>query len=183
MSEHNNSLWSKAYFLHLGWGKLGECVDLLNAKVEQSGFKPTTIIGISRGGLGLASFLANYLQIQDFYVISVKRNMSDRKFDRGQDARFEWLAPDPQPGVLAQKKILLVDDISGDGGTLFLTVDILKEMGASEIRTAVIAKNVNSRFDVDFHALTVDEWIIFPWERLDTTKQIKEIQSIGHMPV
>jgi hypothetical protein len=174
-------LWKKDYFLHLGWDKLGECVDLINAQIEQSEFKPTTIIGISRGGLGLASFLANYQQLQDFYVICVKRNKSDKKFDRGEEARFEWLAPQPKPGAFSDSRILVVDDITGDGGTLFLTLKVLKEMGASQIKTAVIAKNVHSKFEVDFQAITVDEWIIFPWERHDDSKKIKEIKSLAHL--
>jgi hypothetical protein len=75
----------------------------------------------------------------------------------------------------------VVDDITGDGGTLFLTLKVLKEMGASQIKTAVIAKNVHSKFEVDFQAITVDEWIIFPWERHDDSKKIKEIKSLAHL--
>ena len=178
MTENDQNLWERNHFLHLGWDRLGECVNQINAQIEESDFKPTTIIGISRGGLGLASFIANYHQLQDFYVISVKRNKSDKKFDRGQEAWYEWLAPQPPEDSFAGKRILVVDDISGDGGTLFLTTKILRDMGATEMKTAVIAKNVNSQFDVDFTAITVDEWTIFPWERLDHTKTIKEIGSV-----
>ncbi len=163
-------LWKKNRLLHLEWKTLGHCVDQINKKIEDSGFQPTTIVGISRGGLGLASFLANHHHIEDFYAISVKRNLSDNKFHRGVHARFDWLAP--QPAEFSGKRVLVADDITGDWETLFTTVDILKNNGAEDIRTAVIAKNVNSEFDPDFKALTVDDWLIFPWERLESVKDM-----------
>ena len=164
--EIHQTLWKKKRLLHLGWDTLGECVDRLNAQIEMSVFRPTTIVGIARGGLGLASFLANYHSIRDFYVISIMRNLSDKKFHRGAHAQFSWIAPVPE--TFANKRVLVVDDIAGDGGTLSLAIEILRGREASQIRTAVIAKNVNSQFEPDFKALTVDDWLIFPWERWES---------------
>ena len=100
------------------------------------------------------------------------RNLSDKKFHRGAHAQFSWIAPAPE--TFANKRVLVVDDIAGDGGTLSLAIEILRGREASQIRTAVIAKNVNSQFEPDFKALTVDDWLIFPWERWE---------SIDGMPI
>ena len=179
MQESNQNLWKKKRLLHLGWDTLGDCVERINAQIENSAFRPTTIVGISRGGLGLASFIANYHHIQDFYVVAITRNLSDQKFHRGAHAQFAWMAP--QSATFANQRVLVADDIIGDGNTLALAIDILRDMGAADIRTAVIAKNVNSQFEPDFKAFTVDDWLIFPWERVESVAglQLEEIRLTG----
>lgn len=59
MQASNQNLWKKKRLLHLGWDMLGECVERINVQIEASDFQPTTIIGISRGGLGLAVAFPN----------------------------------------------------------------------------------------------------------------------------
>ncbi|MGQ4808060.1 hypothetical protein NKDENANG_01427 [Candidatus Entotheonellaceae bacterium PAL068K] len=176
--ESYQNLWTKKRLLHLGWATLGHCVERLNAQIEASAFRPTTIVGIARGGLGLALFLANYHHIQDFYVMAITRNLSDQKFHRGARAQFAWMAP--QPATFANKHVLIADDITGDGGTLSLAIEVLRDMEASHLRTAVIAKNVNTQLEPDFHALTVDDWLVFPWERLESVEDMR-IEEISLM--
>ena len=97
----------------------------------------------------------------DFRVLGIQRNATDSRYSARGPARLDYLSPD---GPLADQRVLLVDDITGDGGTLALAVPLLTARGAVEVRTAVLARNHNSVAEPDYQGVTVDDWTVFPWE-------------------
>lgn len=154
-------LWRRERFLVLGWEALGRCLEVLAAQIEASGFRPTAIVAISRGGMVPAVFLANAFGLRDVQVISILRNVSNEKYSERGEPRLRWMAPDTP---LDGERVLLVDDIAGDGGTLDLALGLLAGRNAAAVRTAVVVKNQGSRLEPDYRAITVDDWIVFPWE-------------------
>lgn len=161
MSKTEIELWKREKFLLLSWEALGQCMDRIKAKVESEGFVPTTIVGISRGGLVLAAYLANRYGLRDLQVMSIVRNTSEEKYSPRSAPVLKWMTPGES---LEGKRVLVADDIAGDGGTLTFALDILRSRSPAEIRTAVVVKNENSRVQPDYHAIEVGDWIVFPWE-------------------
>lgn len=162
MAEMQESLWARRRLLTLPWTLLEDSLQRLEAEIRRSGFEPTSILGIARGGLVPAIVLANRLKIKDFGVISVTRNLSDDRFSDRGDARFGWMAP--ADWELSCRRILVVDDIAGDGATLARTCRELRARGAKELRTVVVVKNVHCQTAPDHYAAVSDDWVVFPWE-------------------
>jgi hypoxanthine phosphoribosyltransferase len=156
------TIWKREKFMILTWQVLGQCLEHLKRQIEEQNVRPSAIVAISRGGLVLGTYLGNAFGIRDLQIISIIRNTSDEKrSDRGAP-QLRWMAPDAS---LQGHTVLLVDDITGDGGTLRFACQHLAERQPQRLLTAVIVKNENTRFLPDFHAVEVGEWTVFPWER------------------
>ncbi|GAX43009.1 hypothetical protein NIES4075_40180 [Tolypothrix sp. NIES-4075] len=162
MKNENISLWKKQKLIVIDWHTLGEYLEDIASSIVNSSSNPTTIASISRGGLILGTYLSNVLGIRDFYILSISRNLTNQKFSTRQEPEFLWIAPEPTQ--LIDKHVLIADDIVGDGGTLSLAIDVLQSKGAASVSTAAIVKNQNSKYEPDFFKLTVDDWVVFPWE-------------------
>jgi hypoxanthine phosphoribosyltransferase len=92
------------------------------------------------------------------------------------------------PGVTARKpvisqaimvpvkgvNVLVVDDVSDTGESLKVAVEHLDVCGAKAIRTATLYYKPQSIFKPDFFIVQTEQWIIFPWERLESTKRLLE---------
>ena len=155
------SLWERRRLLVIGWETAGRLVTALTDDIRASGFVPEVVVGISRGGLPAAVALSHRLGVTDFRILGIQRNASDSRYSSRAAARLNYLSPDDG---LAGRRVLLVDDITGDGGTLALAVPVLTGKGAAEVRVAVLVRNVNSTAEPDYHGVSVNDWTVFPWE-------------------
>lgn len=68
---------------------------------------------------------------------------------------------------LKGKKVLVVDETADTGATLHAVAELFrKQYEVAELRTAVLVINsAHCKKLPDFHILTVDRWVVFPWER------------------
>lgn len=176
MSERSADIWRREKFVVLTWETAGACLDRIKRQIDDSGFRPTTIIGISRGGLVLSAYLANAFALRDLQVLSIVRNTSEEKYSARREPVLQWMAPETS---LEGKDVLLADDISGDGGTLTLALELVRRRGPASLRTAVIVKNENSRLQPDYHAIVVGDWLVFPWERPAPTGAAQELVTLS----
>jgi hypothetical protein len=90
------------------------------------------------------------------------------------------------PGVTARKpvisqaimvpvkgvNVLVVDDVSDTGESLKVAVEHLDVCGAKGIKTATLFYKPQSIFKPDFFIVQTEQWIIFPWERLENTRRL-----------
>ena len=61
-------------------------------------------------------------------------------------------------------KVLVVDDITDTGESLKISVEYLKSLNPSAIKTATLMHLNNSKFTPDFYGSMENwAWIIFPW--------------------
>lgn len=157
----NTSLWARRRLLNISWDTMGRLLSCLAEEIRATGFSPDVVVGIARGGLPPAVALSNLLDIPEFRILGIPRNSSNSRYSEREAPRFDYLMPDrPIDGG----RLLLVDDIMGDGGTMDLAVALMKERAAAEIRTSVVVRNVNCQREVDHYAVEVDDWVVFPWE-------------------
>ncbi|MFD8782545.1 phosphoribosyltransferase [Kitasatospora sp. NPDC059599] len=154
--------------LHLTWDDIGSAVQVLAERVIADGL-PQAVVGIMRGGMVPAVWLAHRLGLRDVRAVEVVRTTGD-----GVNAAKTPLPDVRNPASLGDLQgldVLLVDDIAGSGVTLAHTADMLRDLGAARVRTAVLAVNrANWEQEappgdaVDHIAALYDTWIVFPWE-------------------
>ena len=116
-----------------------------------SSFKPTHIVGITRGGLIPAVMLSHSFDLpMETLGVSFRDNRATHhtKFKPIDDARY-----------------LIVDDINDSGTTFKVVSDIFRNRRLTFATSALINKE-KSGFDVDFYGEMFyhDDWINFPWE-------------------
>ncbi|MFJ2905742.1 phosphoribosyltransferase [Streptomyces sp. NPDC087212] len=153
--------WRRSKLLTIGWQDAGLMLDALASAVRGAGFAPTVIAGIARGGLPPAVALSNLLGVTGFRILGIPRNSGNGRYSERGEARLDYVVPE---GSLAGERVLIVDDIMGDGGTMALAERTVRGLGAAEVRSAVVVRNVGSRSLPDFFAVEVDDWTVFPWE-------------------
>jgi hypoxanthine phosphoribosyltransferase len=69
----------------------------------------------------------------------------------------------PPQGVVAGKRVLLVDETCDTGSTLRLALAEVQRLRPKEVRTAVSI--VTGAYAPDFHALATEKLIVLPWDR------------------
>lgn len=154
--------------LFLSWNDLTTATAALAHQVAAAGM-PQVVVGIVRGGMIPAAWLAHRLAIRDVRTVEVTRTTSD-----GINAAKNTVPSVRNPaslGDLTGLDVLLVDDIAGSGVTLAHTVRLIHGLSPARVRTAVFAVNranwaqsSDPRHDIDCIASLTDTWVVFPWE-------------------
>jgi hypoxanthine phosphoribosyltransferase len=150
--------WDQTYSLLL---------ELANA-VQKSGFNPDIIVGISRGGLIPARILSDLLEIPKLTNIAVEFYVGVAK------TKLKPVITQPVSVSVENKKVLLVDDLADTGKSLSLVNSHLTTKGASEIKIATIYYKPWSCIIPHYYQKETQSWIVFPWERKETTRKIVE---------
>ncbi len=139
------------------------------AGLAHAGGVPDVVVGVSRNGLVPAVIICHALGVRDLRSVHVTRTVAD-----GVDADK---TPEPvhrnvaSLGNLTGADVLIVDDIAGSGATLRDVAGLVRARGPATVRTAACVVNrANWRDHSDPHravtyiGVTVDRWVIFPWE-------------------
>ena len=126
------------------------------------------IAGIARSGLIPAVILSHMLNVRNFAVLDIARTLSD---DIGALKRDPVRAP-VDLAALCGKKVLVVDDIVGQGLTVDMARDMMLGVGADATFATLVVNQDNlsgrnPRDVVDHWACTVHGWVVFPWEDKD----------------
>jgi hypoxanthine phosphoribosyltransferase len=130
--------------------------------LQQDGFMPDYIVGVTRGGLPAAVKISHYLNVPLHAL--------------GKDESNLWMAEDAFNG----KNILVVDDINDTGYTInsikkdwmsgCLPNDVKwNDVWSNNVRFATLIHNEASDVIVDYCGLSINklenpEWCVFPWE-------------------
>jgi hypoxanthine phosphoribosyltransferase len=148
--------------LHVTWTELEMTVDGMVARLrEREPFD--SIVAIARGGLVPATIFSHRLDLDDVHAVSAKRNTVSRprspRLDRPIVGGHTFADQD-----LGARRVLLVDDICGDGKTLDAVSAILLSSGASAVETAAVFMNERCTRPPTVVGRVTSSWIIFPWE-------------------
>lgn len=154
----------------ISWAEGIELSEKLAKKVQTSGFYPDVVIAISRGGLVPARVLSDVLGVDDVVTVGVKYwGLAQRRAER------PVLYHGIEPGVVQDKRVLVVDEVADTGHTLSVTKNLLEIIGAAEIKTAVIHLKTTSMFLPDYYVEKIEEWvwISYPWSRYEDYREFK----------
>ena len=154
--------------LIVDWNEYNKTVEKLAIQVHESGYKPTLLVGIMRGGAPMIDVLSRvfklkcaYLAVESYSGKGVEDEQGDIVFSREMSSIAQNMGG----------KILLCDDLSDTGITLNKSVDWLKKYEPikdkiEDIKTATLWKKNKSTFVPDYCAVKLPDnpWIVQPFE-------------------
>jgi len=154
-------------FMKVSWNKVEkECITLYG-KIEKN-FKFNCIVAICRGGWVPARI------ISDLSNVNLIGNLRIESYDV-YNKKEAKITQDVSIDV-KDKNVLLVDDIADTGDSLILAKNYLLERDPKNLMTATLHYKITSKIKPDFFAEEVenDVWIIYPWEKRETARKLKE---------
>ena len=154
------------------WDDIYDMLIELATRVKQSGFQPDLIVGVSRGGWIPGRILSDLLGNAHTANLKIEFYVGI-----GQTAR-KPIVTQPISEEILNKRVLIVDDVADTGESLLVALDHVRGRGANGIKTTTLYYKPHSKFKPDFFSETTSHWIVFPWERLETTQLlIREAKS------
>ncbi|MEM3832549.1 MAG: phosphoribosyltransferase [Thermoprotei archaeon] len=154
-------------FVFVSWRELLKLTYELAFKVINSRYRPDMVVGISRWGLIPALVLSDALNIND--VVSIRIQHWSQGLD-GSTVKVQ----EPIGIDVKDHKVLVVDEVADTGLTLKTAVEVLKSLGANEVKTAVLYLKPRSIFKPDYCGITMktNAWIIYPWSIFEELSNI-----------
>ena len=143
------------------WDVFGDASRALAQQVVDSGYRPTIVLGVARGGLLPAATIAYALDIKNLFAVNVE-------FYTGVDERLEFpvmLPPLLNVVDIAGATVLVADDVADTGATLRLVMDFCAEHVA-DVRCAVLYEKPRSTVKCEYVWRRTERWIDFPWSAL-----------------
>jgi len=148
------------------WEKIYELLLNLAGKIRKANFKPDVIVGISRGGWPPARIMSDLLENPELANVKAEFYLGVAK------TKSEPVITQPVSVSVRGKKILVVDDVADTGKSLRLVRSHLKEQGATDVKIATIYYKPWSVVTPDWYEHKTSHWIIFPWERKETVRNV-----------
>jgi hypoxanthine phosphoribosyltransferase len=159
--------------LIIDWKEYNLIVEKLAIQIHESGFKPTMLIGIMRGGAPIIDVLSRvfklkcaYLAVESYSGKGTENQQGELVFSREMSSTVQDMGG----------RLLLCDDLSDTGVTLQKSINWLHNYPAikniESIKTAVLWKKKDSTFEPDYCAQRLDSnpWIVQPFEHYEEIK-------------
>jgi len=155
--------------IYVSWQEFDELLLKLSEQIRSEGV-PDLIVGLQRGGLIPGVILSHKLGVRDFEAIDIRRTMTEEIDAEKMSPR---LGSSVQTERLADRDILLVDDVAGTGVTLWTIKQLVSHCSPRRMRSLVCFLNQEKWDSADTHETSrlisyigkeVRGWIIFPWE-------------------
>jgi len=138
----------------------------LTNKIRKDKFRPDIIVGVSRGGWIPGRIMSDLLENPQ--IANVKA-----EFYQGvAETKGEPVITQPVSMPVKGRKLLVVDDVADTGKSLRLVKKHLLEEGATELKIATIYYKPWSLITPDYYKKKTSLWVIFPWERKETIRNI-----------
>jgi len=140
--------------------------------ILRSDFQPDVIIGISKGGVIIASMISDMINVPVDLM-----QLSHWGFGKAENKVVTKYRPSLNIEGL---NVLIVDDVSDTGQTLKTAKEELARMGAKNVKTAVLDYKVLSSIYVpDYYAFKWVRWvyIIYPWESIEAFRNLNTIDA------
>ncbi len=149
-------------YLILSWQDVYNLTLQLSERIVNSGFVPDVIIGIARGGWIPARILSDVL-----YASALQNIRIEYYTDVGARGKEPQITQ-PLTGSMANKKVLLVDEVSDTGDTLHHAIEHVEGLGAAAVRSAVLHYKPTSIVKPDYFMVETTSWTVYPWEHRES---------------
>ena len=121
-------------------------------------YNPDFIVAIGRGGFYPGTLLAHILRVE-LHPIHLSRRVKDIV----AHDHPRWIIRPSD--VVKGARVLIVDEICDSGETLTIVKEIIQEMGARMVRSAVLYAHTWGAAVPDYVGLVTDALILNPWDR------------------
>jgi hypoxanthine phosphoribosyltransferase len=140
----------------------------VSEKIKDSGFEPTTIIGLARGGWVPARLLCDFLGITDLVSLKVEHWLETGKTSNEAIIKY------PVTTSLTDKHVLIFDDITDTGESLITAAEHIENLHPEEIRVGVMQYITSSKRVPEYYAEKVTDWywFIYPWNWIEDTSTL-----------
>ncbi len=137
-------------------------------QVKASGYRPTTIVAVARGGLIPARLMCDFLGITDLVTLKVEHWIETGKTKDEATIKYPLIAD------FTGKDILIIDDITDTGKSLIVSTEYLKKTNPRKTRVATMQYIPQSKFKPDYFAeeVKVWTWFIYPWNWIEDTSTL-----------
>ena len=126
--------------------------------LDVSAYQPELILAVGRGGFYPGTLVAHMLRVE-IYPVLISRRVNDKiRFQQPQ-----WKL-DP-PAIVKGKRVLIVDEICGQGDTLTMVREKVEKLGMLEVRSAVLYAHTWGESVPDYIGLISDALILNPWDQ------------------
>ncbi|MDW5563361.1 MAG: phosphoribosyltransferase [Methanomassiliicoccus sp.] len=130
-------------------------------QVQASGYRPSVIVGLTRGGWVPARLLCDTLSVKKLYAVKTEHWGVTANQD-GKALLTQELSTD-----VKDESVLIVDDITDTGESLTLATAHLSNKHPRAIKTSTLLHIAHSKMEPDYYSVRVPEdqwtWFIFPW--------------------
>ncbi len=142
----------------MDWNLFYKLARQVATKINSSGYRPDIIVGLARGGWVLARVLCDLIGIKDLVSLKVEHWGVTATPDGKAKLKY------PLNVDITGKNVLVVDDITDTGESMRVTLEYLKSLKPSEIKTAALRHINTSKFLPDYFGEEISwRWVIFPW--------------------
>ncbi|HDD70426.1 MAG TPA: phosphoribosyltransferase [Candidatus Bathyarchaeota archaeon] len=148
------------------WDTIYEMLLYLADKINQDRFKPDVIVGVSRGGWPPARVLSDLLDNPNL------ANVRAEFYLGVAETKGEPVLTQPVSVSVADKRVLIVDEVADTGKSLRLVREHIVEQGACEVKIATVYYKPWSVVKPDYYAKETSRWVVFPWEIKETVKKL-----------
>jgi hypoxanthine phosphoribosyltransferase len=135
-------------------------------QIRDSGFQPDVIVGICRGGWIPARILSDLLGNPNLASVKAENYVGVGK------TKKQPTLTQPVSAEVADKAVLLVDDVADTGQSLQLVATHLKKQGACEVKIAILYYKPLSSLKPDFYQKETLHWVVFPWELYEVVQEV-----------
>ena len=165
--------------LIVNWDEYNQTVEKLAIQIDESGYKPTILVGIMRGAAPMIDVLSRIFKLKCAYL-AVESYSGKGIEDEQGDIVFSREMSSIAPNMVGK---YYYDDLSDTGITFNKSIDWLKKYEPiknkiENIKTATLWKKKKSVFNPDYCAvkLNSDPWIVQPFEFYEETR-IEDIKK------
>jgi hypoxanthine phosphoribosyltransferase len=159
--------------LIIDWKEYNLIVEKLAVQIHKSGFKPTMLIGIMRGGAPIIDVLSRVFKLKCAYLAVESYSGKGTEDQQGELVFSREISSTVQD---MGGRLLLCDDLSDTGVTLQKSMNWLYNYPSikniESIKTAVLWKKKDSTFEPDYCAqrLNSNPWIVQPFENYEEVR-------------
>lgn len=147
--------------LATSWADHIEGINAIGESILSSGWTPTAILAITRGGLIPAAILAYILDVRRIHTVRIQHyDNKNSRLESGPQF-VEETRPFDALNIYTER-LLIVDDIIDTGETLKLVRRAAHDH-AEEIKVAALCVRSDQKHSVDWYWKIEDEWVVFPW--------------------
>jgi hypoxanthine phosphoribosyltransferase len=150
------------------WEQIYEELLRLADRIRENNFKADVIVSVSRGGWPPARVMSDLLENPELANVRTEFYLGVTK------TKGDPVITQPVSTSVKGKKVLIVDEVADTGKSLRLVKSHLEEHGATEVKIMTIYYKLWSIVVPDWYAKETSRWIVFPWERKETVRQVLE---------
>ena len=137
----------------------GLCRDVAD-EVRAADFEPDVVVALARGGWFGGRCLCDFLGLDDLASLKMEHYVGAGQAAGEPQVRY----PMPE-GSVADKDVLVVDDIADTGGSIRRAHEYVTDRNPATVRTATLQRLRTSEFEPEFVGERLEEWtwVVYPW--------------------